>query len=168
MAESKTSLLDKNRVTAAFREAGHAVLAWNRGILLEPITLGSKRIMYRQNAWNNPLEALDTDWVKLNRPEKLIGLLALVSLAGPAAVRRYDPADTPDPVCRERLHNADRLLEILHDSNGRRLEQRRRLEVEADRLFSQAAIWAKTEHLAMNLLEHGSLTGIQATRILED
>jgi len=63
----KTSLTDKTRTDAAFREAGHAVMAWNRGILLEPITLKSKRIKYRQNAWNNPLEAVDPDWVKTKR-----------------------------------------------------------------------------------------------------
>ena len=167
MARIKTSLTDKARTDAAFREAGHAVMAWNRGILLEPITLKSKRIKYRQNAWNNPLEAIDPDWVKTIRPEKLIDLLALVSLAGFAAGRRIEPTGSLDPVCRERLENADKLLAILYESSQQRQVHCQRLEAEADRMFKQAAIWEKIDRLAMNLLAHGSLSGKQVTKILE-
>jgi hypothetical protein len=168
LAGSKNSLMDKTRVAAAFREAGHAVMAWDRGIGLEAITVGSNRLKYRRNAWNNPLEALDPDWIRSKQPEKLIGLLALISLAGPVAVHRFDPADGGDPILRERLDNADKLLGILSESNGSQRVRRRRLETEASRLFKEPAIWAKTERLAMNLLKQGSLTGIQATRILEE
>jgi len=58
-------------------------------------------------------------------------------------------------------------LAILYESSQQRLKQRRRLEAEADRMFKQAAIWEKIDRLAMNLLEHGSLSGKQAVKILE-
>lgn len=167
MAQVKSAKIDKDRVTIAFREAGHAVMAWDRGILVEPMAIKSKRIKFRQNAWNAPLEALDANWVRMNRPEKLISLLALVSLAGPAAVRRYNPNGRRDPVYRERIENADKLLGILYESSGERLEQLQLLEAEADRMLSRAAVWEKIDRLAWNLLENGSLTGEQALKILE-
>ena len=167
MAKVKNAKTDKERVTIAFREAGHAVMAWNRGILVEPLAIKSKRIKFRQNAWNNPLESLDPDWVKTNRPEKLIHLLALISLAGPAAVRRKNPGGRRDPVYRERLENADKLLGTLYDSNGERLEHLQQLEAVADRMFSRADVWEKIDRLAWNLLENGSLSEDQALEILE-
>jgi hypothetical protein len=167
LAQVKTAKKDKDRITIAFREAGHAVMAWDRGILVEPLALKSKRIKYRQNAWNDPLEALDQNWVKMNRPEKLIILLALVSLAGPAAVRRHNPTGRRDPVFKERIENADKLLGILYDSSGERLEHRRQMEAEADRMFNRADVWEKIDRLAWNLMENGSLSGEQAVKILE-
>jgi hypothetical protein len=57
-------------------------------------------------------------------------------------------------------------LELLYDSKPERLKRRRQLEAEAARVFDQESYWSKTQFLASKLLELGSLSGKQATKLL--
>ncbi len=168
MGASKKNQTEKQRRAAAYREAGHAVAAWHSGILLEALSINPIKRKYRENAWNNPLAAIDADWIRQERPETLIKRLALVSLAGPIVARQIQKAGSLEPISKERIQNADALLKYLPDSREKRKQQRRKLEAEAQKLLNRRDLRKKTERLAGVLADRGVISAKEATRILEE
>jgi hypothetical protein len=136
--------------------------------MLESISLDARRRHSGENVWNEPLAGMDRKWVQRERPEKLIERAAFICLAGPAALRRINPHTERDPGCKNTIKSARLLLELLPDSPKKQAERRRRIEVEANRLMKHPGIWARTQHLAEVLLSRGSISGEEATEILQN
>ncbi|NIO00805.1 MAG: hypothetical protein GTO42_01485 [Candidatus Latescibacteria bacterium] len=157
----------KHRRAAAYREAGHAVVAWDCGILLEPLSIRSRRRRARQNVWNAPLGSIDPDWIRRARPDMLIERLAMICLAGPIAEQRFSPGAPSEPASRQRKQDAEALLKFLYQSKEQRSQKRRRLEAKVEQFLSRSKNREITERLAEALFKHGTLSGDKARQIIE-
>ena len=158
---------DIQREAAAYREAGHAAAAWEKGILLEPLSIKKRGEGIRENAWNQPLIGIDPDWIRAERADMLVERLAFVCLAGPAAERLHLPRGPREPIYRKRIQNAETLLGHLVESKEARLIKERKLLSQAEAMFKRRDVWAAIEELVCILMKRGTLSGKQTVKILE-
>jgi hypothetical protein len=161
------SYTDIQRESAAYREAGHAVAAWEKGILLEALSIKKRGEGIRENAWNQPLMGIDPHWIRAARADMLVERLAFVCLAGPAAERLHFPRGPREPIYRKRIQNAETLLGHLVESREARLTKKRKLESQAVAMCKRRDVWAAIEELARNLMKRGTLSGKETKKILE-
>ncbi|MFH1754599.1 MAG: hypothetical protein ABIA59_02740 [Candidatus Latescibacterota bacterium] len=162
-----TSYAQMRKEAAAYREAGHAVAAWSLGILLEPLSIKKRGVRIQENAWNQPLVGIDTDWVRAVQADMLIERLAFVCLAGPVAERRRQRKGPREALYQERIQNAEALLGNLIDSPSQLAKQKRTLESQAENMFDSRNMWNLTESLAQALLKQGTLSSKAALKILQ-
>jgi hypothetical protein len=74
----------------AFHEAGHAVVAWSRGIKVTSATIVPARDFLGQVTQSNPLRGVRLDYDGSNRARLRAEAVIVVLLAGPVAERRHD------------------------------------------------------------------------------
>lgn len=167
MPTKSKSYGEVEREAAAYREAGHAAAAWDRGILLETLSIRKRGDKIRENAWNRPLTGINTDWVRAARPDMLIERLAFVCLAGPVAERKHLPRSPRETTHRRRIQNAETLLDYIADSSEARTEKKNKLQSRVEAMLRRPDVWASIDLLARELLKRGTLSGKETVRILE-
>jgi hypothetical protein len=136
------------RKATAWHEAGHAVIAYRLGVEIIGVTI----VPYREYAGS--CLRLHTD------PERAIQ----IALAGSLAETRISPDDDAEYDDGD-YDTASGLARDLAGSDGAR-ELLRHMERSTRRLVDQH--WAEIERVALALLNHDLLTGLQVKNIIED
>jgi hypothetical protein len=151
----------------AFREAGHAVAAWERGVMLMPVSIFAFGKGAGRNVWNNPLRNVDFDWVRSAGSPGLARRLASILLAGPMAETLFGPKLPKGTASVERLRDARTLLiAAARDTNGgRRHVEKARAEME--KFLKQPRVKEAVTALAAALVDRGTIRGGEAASIIE-
>jgi len=151
---------------AAFREAGHAVAAWEKGVMLMPMSIFASSKTAGGNVWNDPLAHVDFDWVRRERSPDLALRLAAILLAGPAAEKLLGPRLARSGVSLERIRDAKKLVRAASFDTKAAVEWRKtqaRMELFLGKPRVQKAVTA----LAAALLQRGAVRGGRAAAIIE-
>lgn len=167
MPDNKPKMRAKHYFAAAFREAGHAVAAWDRGVMLMPVSIFPNGPGAGKNVWNNALRNVDFEWVKTVDSPLLAERLAEILMAGPIAQRYFLPASPKGNVHGKRLRQTRRLLDA---AAGDRIAGKKRFDRmgrDLERFFRRGDVSKAATALAKSLLLKGTVTGDEAAEIVE-
>jgi hypothetical protein len=167
MTRSKRKMRAKHYFAAAFREAGHAVAAWDRGVMLMPVSIFPNGPGAGKNVWNDALRNVDFQWIKTSGSPVLAERLAEILMAGPVAQRYFLPASPKGDVHRDRLRQSRRLLDAAagdRAGGGARFD---RMGCDLERYFRRGDMGRAATALAKVLLLKGTVTGEDAADIVE-
>lgn len=166
MPRPKRKSRAKHYFAVAFREAGHAVAACDRGVMLMNVSIFPNGPGAGKNVWNDALRNVDFDWVKTAGSPALAERLAAILMAGPVAQRYFFPASSKSDEYRKRLEQARRLLDASSGGRGpgkRRFGAMRR---DLERSIRRANISKAATALAEKLLLKGTVKGDDAAAIV--
>ena len=153
---------------AAFREAGHAVAAWHRGVMLMPLSVFTVSKEAGRNVWNDPLRNVDFDWVRSAGPPTLARRLAAILIAGPVAEALFGPKIPRGSVSVERLREAKTLLRAASSDDaagaGRHFTTTR---AETASFLKGPRVRRAVTALAAVLIDRGTIRGGEAAAIIE-
>jgi hypothetical protein len=152
---------------AAYREAGHAVAAWDRGVMLMPISIFTRGKGVGKNVWHDPLRNVDMEWIRRSPSKALAERLAAVLLAGPAAENSFGPRIRRGGASLGRIEDAKTLLAPRPVGRENRSGRYRRVQREVEKFLSRSAVRGAVEALAAELLERGTIRGGEAASIIE-
>jgi hypothetical protein len=152
---------------AAFREAGHAVAAWRRGVMLMPISIFASGKGAGRNVWNDPLRNVDFDWVRSADSSALVERLASVLLAGPISEGLFGPRLRRGGASTERIRDARALLRAISDPRNSRNERYTTVHVEVERFLADPSVKEAVDAVASALLDRGTIPGGEAASIIE-
>jgi hypothetical protein len=152
---------------AAFREAGHAVAAWNRSVMLMPISIFTTGKGAGRNVWNQPIRNVDFGWVKTAESSALVERLASVLLAGPLAEASFEPRVPKGAASVERLKDAKTLLDAVPRGKGPGKTGYERARERTNAFLATPRVKKAVAALAAVLLERGTILGGEAASIIE-
>jgi hypothetical protein len=152
---------------AAFREAGHAVAAWQRGVMLMPLSIfmGSKQA--GRNVWNDPLRNVDFEWVRSAKSPALARRLASILIAGPVAETLFGPKLPRGTVSLERLRDARTLLRAASRNTDGARGTFAKARAETASFLERPRVKRAVTALAAALFDRGTLQGGRAAAIIE-
>ena len=152
---------------AAYREAGHAVAAWDLQVILMPISIFANGPGVGRNVWNQALRNVDFDWVRTVDSRTLVERLAAVILAGPVAQRVFVARAPRGAACKQRVGEVRQLL-VTDPAGGREGGGRfASVENRMKRFFARRDVRTAVSDLGQRLLQEGTLTGSETTKIIE-
>lgn len=152
----------------AFREAGHAVAAWERGVMLMPLSIFAVTKGAGRNVWNDAIRNVDFEWVRTAGSPALARRLAAILLAGPAAARLFEPKLPRGPASAERMREARALLRAASgNSAGEARELYGRTRAATETFLKRRRVKDAVAALAAVLLARGTLRGGEAASIIE-
>ena len=157
----------KHYFAAAFREAGHAVAAWDRGVMLMPVSIFPNGPGAGKNVWNDALRNVDFEWVKTAGSSVLAERLAEILMAGPVAQQYFLPASPRGDVHRNRLRQSRRLLDAAAGDRTAGKSSYERMGRELERYFRRGDMGRAATALAKTLLLDGTVSGDDAAAIVE-
>jgi len=152
---------------AAFREAGHAVAAWERSVMLMPVSIFTTGKGAGRNVWNDPLRNVDFRWVRSAQSSALVERLASVLLAGPLSEASLGPAIPKGTASVERMRNARTLLDAIPRGAGGEKTGYKRAREKTDEFLASPRVRKAVAALAAVLLERGTILGGEAATIIE-
>lgn len=153
---------------AAFREAGHAVAAWKRGVMLMPLSIFMTSKRAGRNVWDDPLRNVNFDWVRSAESPALARRLAAILVAGPAAETLYGPGLPRGTVSLERLRDARALLRAAHGRDRAGAAERfAKVRAETKRFLERPRVRQAVAAVAAALVESGTVRGGRAAAIIE-
>jgi hypothetical protein len=152
---------------AAFREAGHAVSAWDRNVMLMPVSIFARGAGAGQNVWNDAVRNVDFDWLRSAKSAVLAERLASILLAGPLAQRMFMPNGPKGPAHMERLRQAKTLLSAVSTSPGGSRAYYERVRRDVGRFLVRSDVKETVGSVAKELLEKGTITGKEMTALIE-
>lgn len=167
MTQRKPRSRAKYYFASAFREAGHAVAAWNQGVMLTPVSIFPNGPGAGKNVWNDALRNVDFDWVRNADSTALAERLAVVLMSGPAAQRVFLPASPRGDICRKRLEQAQKLLDAAAGNKTAGQNRYRRMDRELERFFRRSDVREAVTALAQTLLLEGTVSGDEAESLVE-
>jgi hypothetical protein len=155
------------REAAAYREAGHAVAAYERAIMLKRLSVRAPNRDTGANVWNDPLRNVDFEWVKTTDSVDLIERLASVLIAGPVAQRTFAPRMARGTLAAERVRSVRTLLRAV---DGRRngAELLARVTREAERFIRLPKVKRTIQKLGAELMVAGQIDGESVTAIIRE
>jgi hypothetical protein len=166
MAGKKKKRLPQHRA-AAYREAGHAVAAWHRGVMLMPISIFARGKSVGKNVWHDPLRNVDMEWVRRSPSTALAERLAAILIAGPAAENSLGPRVPRGSASLGRLEDAKTLLGGGPGERKSRNGRYRRIQADLEEFFAREDVREAVEALAAQLLSRGTVRGGEAAAIIE-
>ena len=166
MSRTKKKRLPQHHA-AAYREAGHAVAAWHRGVMLMPISIFTRGKRVGKNVWHDPLRNVDMEWVRRSPSTALAERLAAILLAGPAAENSLGPRVRRGTASLGRLEDAKTLLGTRPADRKIRSGHHDRVRAEVAKFLARAEVREAVEALAAQLLERGTIRGGEAASIIE-
>ena len=152
---------------AAFREAGHAVAAWDRSVMLMPVSIFTTGKGAGRNVWNDPLRNVDFRWVRTAESSALVERLASVLLAGPVAEDSFGPGVPKGTASVERLRDARTLLDAIPRGVAGKKTHHERVRAKTETFLMRPAVKETVAALAAVLLERGTIRGGEAVSIIE-
>lgn len=152
---------------AAFREAGHAVAAWDRSVMLMPLSIFTTGKGAGRNVWNDPLRNVDFLWVRTAESSALVDRLASVLLAGPLAEASFGPRIPKGTASVERLRDARTLLEAVRRRRGGEKGTYEGARARTGDFLASPRVKKAVTALAAVLLERGTILGGEAASIIE-
>jgi hypothetical protein len=143
----------------AFHEAGHAVVAWSRGIKVTSATIVPARDFLGQVTNVSPLRGVRLDCDGSNRARLRAEAVIVVLLAGPAAQRRHNPRSPSYG-----LHDHEYAVDLARQLNG----SDKAVEAHLNWLAIVArdeidASWDLVERIARELFERRTLSAAEIT-----
>ncbi len=151
----------------AFREAGHAVAAWERGVMLMPLSIFAVAKGAGKNVWNDPLRNVDFDWLRTGEPPDLAKRLASILVAGPVSQTLFGPKLPKGTASVERLRDARTLLGAASgDPTGKPIRYER-VRAEMERFLKRRGVKDAVTALAAVLVDRGTIRGGEAVSIIE-
>lgn len=166
MASAKKKRLPQHHA-AAYREAGHAVAAWHRGVMLMPISIFTRGKRVGKNVWHDPLRNVDMEWVRRSPSTALAERLASILLAGPVAENSLGPRVRRGTASLGRLEDAKTLLGNRPAGRKGRGGRYDSLRAEVEGFLERTDVREAVEALAAQLLERGTIRGGEAASIIE-
>lgn len=154
------------RRAAAYREAGHAVAAWQHAVMLNSLSVRVTDRDVGRNVWNDPLRNVDFEWVKTADSEALVERLAAVVIAGPVAQRTFAPRASRGPLYRRRMGAVRTLVDAIDGAAAGRARTKK-LERSAEGFFRRANVRLAMQSLSAELVVSGRVTGEDAARTIE-
>jgi hypothetical protein len=155
----------KAQKAAAYREAGHAVAAWDACIMLLPVSIFANGPGAGRNVWNQALRNVNFEWVQNADSRALVGRLAAVVMAGPVAQRAFAAGEPQGAVCKKRLGEVKQLLKAVPGTAY--AEAFERTENQLRKFFAKKDVGRTVVALSSSLLEHGTLHGNDVVTIIE-
>jgi hypothetical protein len=156
----------KQYFAAAFREAGHAVAAYDQGVMLMNVSIFRTGPGVGKNVWNDALRNVDFDWIKTADSPALSERLAVILMAGPVAQRYFLPASPKGDEHRKRLEQTRRLLDAAAGGRERGKKRFERMHRDLERFFRRGEINEAVTELAKTLLLKGTVLGEDAVAIV--
>jgi hypothetical protein len=156
----------KHYFGVAFREAGHAVAACDRGVMLTNVSIFPNGPGAGKNVWNDALRNVDFDWIKTADSPALAERLATILMAGPVAQLYFFPASSKGDAYRDRLEQSRRLLDASAGGRGRGKQRFDELRRDLERYFRRRAVGKATASLAEKLILKGTVVGDDAMAIV--
>lgn len=153
---------------AAFREAGHAVAAWDRSVMLMPVSIFTTGKGAGRNVWNDPLRNVDFRWVRNADSSALVERLASVLLAGPLAEDSFGPGVPKGTASVERLREARTLLHAVSRGAAGKKACYERARGKTGKFLTQPRVMEAVAALAAVLLDRGTILGVEAVSIIEE
>jgi hypothetical protein len=152
----------------AVREAGHAVVAWESGVMLMPLSIFAVAKGAGRNVWNNPLRNVDFDWVRTAESPALARRLASILIAGPVAERVLGPKLPRCSAYAGRLRDARALLDAsARPSAGHSKKHFERAVADSEKFLERPRVKQAVKALAAVLLNRGTIRGGEAASIIE-
>ena len=148
----------------AYHEAGHAVAAWSLGCSIWKVTIVLDGSSAGKTIYGPWYRRTDSGWDGSPRVQRRLENMALMTLAGPAAERRFNPRSRYhyEHHSGDRSHVTD-LLNLMAGSDEERQAYFRLIEARAWNFVWDPRMWTAIEAVAAALLERKVLTG-KATR----
>lgn len=156
----------KTRCAAAFREAGHAVAAWDRHVMLFPVSIVSGTEGAGGNVWNDALRNVDFEWVANAEFPDLVEQLAAILLAGTVAQDAFAPGSPKGRVRKNRLREAKTILGALPDGADGKRTRYENLRDEVEAFLMRHDVADAVAVLANTLLDRGTVPGDEVERII--
>jgi hypothetical protein len=178
MGRTKKTRLPQH-YAAAYREAGHAVAAWHRGVMLMPISIFTRGKRVGKNVWHDPLRNVDMKWVEAFPSSALAERLAAILIAGPAAEDALGPRVRRGSASLGRIEDAKTLLGGRSSSrtrpDGRHRPPARnrpggrygRVRGDVKEFLAREDVRGAIEALAAALFARGTIRGEEAASIIE-
>ena len=166
MPQPKRRSRAKHYFAAAFREAGHAVAAYDRGVMLMNVSIFRNGPGAGKNVWNDALRNVDFDWIKTADSPALAERLAVILMAGPVAQRYFLPASPKGDEHRKRLEQTRRLLNAAAGGREQGKQRFERMRRDLERFFRRGEINKAVTELAKTLLLKGTVLGDDALTIV--
>jgi hypothetical protein len=166
MGRTKKKRLPQHHA-AAFREAGHAVAAWHRGVMLMPISIFTRGKNVGRNVWHDPLRNVDMEWIRRSPSAALAERLAAILIAGPAAENSLGPRVQRGDSSLGRLEDAKTLLGGGPADRKRRGGRYTRVQAEVEEFLARGDVREAVEALAGELIARGTVRGGEAASIIE-
>jgi len=144
------------------------VAAWDRGVMLMPVSIFARGTGAGHNVWNDAVRNVDFDWVRSADSPRLAERLASILLAGPLSQRMFMPNGPKGPTHMERLRQAKAILGAIPAAkNGKRaLYERVRRDV--GRFLTRAEVRETVGGVAKELLEKGTITGDDLAALIKE
>src|SRR5262245_54406910 len=150
-------------IATAYHEAGHALAAWKNGIGIRRISIVPKGDKLGRLQRRTPLRAIHFEWDGSDRARMRAEKLIEVSLAGPAAQRRFKPSSFRHCQAHSDHRQAVDLADYLNGNSEQAQLYLRWMERRASDLV--ANFWPLVEALALVLLERRTMTGKEAAEV---
>jgi len=152
------------RLSTAFHEAGHAVIARSLGLKIHSATIVPVTGIHGRVEHANPLRGIHLDYDGSDRAHRRAETAIIVCLAGPAAQRRHKPQSWRSYHGQSDHSRAADLALSLNGSDEATNAHLKYLAVVARDMV--AAQWPLIEQVAGALIERQTLTGAELAGVL--
>ncbi len=153
----------------AYHEAGHAIAAWNVGMEPRVITIIPDDTSDGRYLHHPYLTDVHPDWDNSPEVQRLLENRALVSLAGGAAQRRFNPRGFRWANCRADHEQMQQTVLFLTggDPGEEFTAYWKLIEVRANNLVAFAPNWKLISAVARALVRHRQLSGDQLLVVID-
>ena len=157
----------KSHCAAAFREAGHAVAAWDRHIMLLPVSILVRVAGAGGYVWNNALKNVDFDWVATAESSALAERLASILLSGTVAQDVFSPGSPKGHIHAERLRQAKTVLGAISNDAGYRRTRYDNARRTVEDFLVRSDVASAVAAVARTLLDRRVILGEEVEAIIE-
>jgi hypothetical protein len=150
----------------AHHEAGHAVAAFRNKLPIRSVTIERAEGASGQVSHANPLFKDNPEWDTSAKTQRRIEVSALVSLAGEAAQRKFNPRSVRHFHSADDRSNALHVLEYLSANEDEREAYYRLISIRARNFVNSSFNWMLITGLAQELLLRRTISGKQVKELL--
>ncbi|UCG51506.1 MAG: hypothetical protein JSW58_15180 [Candidatus Latescibacterota bacterium] len=168
MSHTRRKTRTQDHHAAAYREAGHALAAWDHRVMLMPVSIFPNGPEVGKNVWDDPLRNVDFAWVRTVESSRLVERLAAILMAGPLAQRFFLPGAPRGPAYNERLRQARTLLGALPHVSENKKQRFDRVRRNLEKFFGREDVKKAVAVFARRLLDRGTIDGDEATSLVEE
>ena len=149
----------------AYHEAGHVVARWRFGCPISQVTITPAEDYLGMATGDSPLQFMDPDWDASPEVDQAMKEAVVISLAGPAAQKRFDLGSWQDYHGSGDFDSATNVLLRLGGTSEMVNAISDELSTQAENLVERH--WSEISVVAEALLEQHDLDGDTARLLLE-
>lgn len=148
--------MEQSSEATAYHEAGHAVLALVLERPVKRVSILPKRDFLGICEFGKSVYRPSEDWLERE---------ILIAMGGIAAEAKFTGDYAWDGAAKDQQYVRRLAVQRAGESRAEKLE--RRLLAKAEHLLADTASWAAVELIAVELLQHGEISGRTATHLFE-